>query len=124
LLGITRRLAKLGSSPLDPSRPGPFTRELDLVKGWIGDGIDVEATIVPAIAHRLANTAEDSIGSLKFYDRDVRKAHAKAIGAGPSRTVTPADRRNSLRRNAELYRRMGRDADADEAERQLGAMGA
>lgn len=93
-LRILNRLAKVGGVALRPDRIAPFNRELEIVKGWLAAGIDVDKTIVPTIAARLAATDEDTIGSLRFYDRDVVKAHAKTLtqAAGKTRIkpVAPA----------------------------------
>jgi len=93
-LRILNRLAKVGGVALRPDRIAPFNRELEIVKGWLAAGIDVDKTIVPTIAARLAATDEDTIGSLRFYDRDVVKAHAKtltqAADKARSKPVAPA----------------------------------
>lgn len=79
LLDATNRLARVGGVPLNPSRLTAFNAQLDIVKAWIADGIDLDKTAVPAIAGALSKTNEDRIGSLKFFDAAVRKAHALTI---------------------------------------------
>lgn len=86
LLRIAAGLARAGGINLNPARPGPYTREVDVVRAWLKDGIDLDKTALPAISARLATTAEESIGSLKFYDADVRRAHGRTIAA-PSKTL-------------------------------------
>jgi len=121
ILDLTQRLTRVASVRFDPIRLGPFNREISIVEGWLKDGIDPEATIVPAIANRLAKTEQQSIGSLRFFDADVRKAHAKGGGNGKTgKTMSAADLERYQRSTIETYRKIGRHEDADALERQLG----
>ncbi len=96
LLATTNRLARLGGVAINPAYPQRLTRELDIVKGWIADGVDLEQTAVPVITEKLQASADDSIGSLRFYDGAVRKAHAKTTG--PKKPVKPSEPdRNPMR---------------------------
>jgi hypothetical protein len=75
-LDLAIRIARVGTVPLNPSRPDAYARELDIVKGWINDGIDPDM-IVATISAQLSRTTDDKIGSLRFYDASIRRAHVK-----------------------------------------------
>jgi len=92
LMRTAARIARAGATNLNPAWPTPFARELDLVKGWLDEGIDVEGTILPTVERMLERSNETSIGSLKFYDGAIRKAHALAerkAGKGTTKPVEP-----------------------------------
>jgi len=83
LLTLTQMCARTGGVTLHPERPQSFAREMDIVKAWVADGVDIEKTAVPVIAGALARMKDDdTVGSLKFFDGRVRKAHARTLGAG------------------------------------------
>lgn len=87
ILDLTSRLANAGGVSI--VQPRRLTAALDLVKRWIGDGIDVEETILPTIAKRLADMApSDTVGSLTYFDAAIRKVHA--LKAGGRRGEAPA----------------------------------
>jgi len=80
---MTQACARAGGVTLRPERPQSFTRELDIVQGWHRDGIDIEKTAIPVIAQAVARMKEDeTVGSLRFYDSRIRKAHARTLGDG------------------------------------------
>ncbi len=51
---------------------------VDVVKGWIAAGVDIEATVIPAIEEQFKNAGDQNIGSLRFYAGRVAKKHAQA----------------------------------------------
>jgi hypothetical protein len=101
LLGRTNRLARLGGVSLHQERNR--VAAMDLVKAWEADGIDL-ATAEEAIPQWLEKCGEQSIGSLKFYDGAVRKAHAlqvkrgKAVDPETHKAWTPEKQREYLAR--------------------------
>jgi uncharacterized protein YdaU (DUF1376 family) len=121
LLTIVQGVARAGGVVLRPERPKGYVEfNVKIVKAWLADGIDIEQTALPAIAQKLARLADgDPPGSIKLYDVDVRKAHAKASGGKPSKASTPEERIAGQRSTMALYRRMGRHAEADEIAKSL-----
>jgi hypothetical protein len=74
LISLTAEICRLaGIRHVDP---GHVIAHNAMVKGWIDDGLDPDATIGPAIQETLANTTE-RIGSLKFFDHSVRQFQAR-----------------------------------------------
>lgn len=89
LFGLTSRIANAaGCSIINPSK---VTRAVDVVKGWLASEIDVDATILPVIAERLADmTEKETVGSLAFFDAAIRKRHA--LKAPKPKRTSPASR--------------------------------
>jgi len=110
LLGLASRLAREGGVNLNPAYPDRFARELDIVKAWLADGIDVEETILPTIRDTVAK-ATDTVGSLKFFDGWVRKAHARKIAKGTA-VSAEVHREWTPERKAEYAARMERIGQA------------
>lgn len=122
MLDIVRSVARVGGVVLRPERPDGFIRfNVDIVKAWIADGISIEKTALPAITARLARSGDDPIGSIKAYDGDVRRAHARTLNgtAEPAEPMSHERLVEMRRTTVSLYRRMGRHAEADEIEATL-----
>jgi hypothetical protein len=94
---------------------------MDLVKGWIAAGVDIERTAIPSITEQRLDTKEQSIGGLEFYAGRIMKRHADSGDEARGPPLTPEQRRDAQARTAALYRRMGRTTEADEIERTLAA---
>lgn len=56
--------------------PGPIIRHQELVKGWLDEGFDPQADILPAVRAGIA-TATEAVNSLKYFDRAIRQTKAK-----------------------------------------------
>jgi hypothetical protein len=119
LLGITNRLARLGGVSIH--REAARARAMDLVKGWIAAGIDIQKTAIPAIEEQRRETSEKSIGGLEFYAGRIAKRHADSGDEARGPPLTVEERVEAQRRTVALYRRMGRTAEADQIEQSLGA---
>lgn len=90
LYGQMQRLCSIGAVAV--IRPTDIAREVDTVKAWIAAAYDMEGTVIPTIERQLANTKQDTIGSLNFYSPAIAKAHATAsrkpkAQAGPKPVV-------------------------------------
>jgi hypothetical protein len=74
LLALTARITAAASvSVIQPTR---LAREMDIVKRWITDEIDVERTILPTIERRLLDMPDsETVSSLAYFDSPIRKAH-------------------------------------------------
>jgi hypothetical protein len=88
LLDTVQRICAAASvSVIQPNR---LVRATDIVKRWLKDDIDVDATILPTIAKRLAAMRPDeTVSSLAYFDSPVRKAHNLKPNR-KSRTAQPA----------------------------------
>lgn len=124
LTTIVQSVARVGGVTLRPERPTAFLREIDQVRTWLRDGIDIERTAIPAIAARMARMGDDeTVSSLKFYDQTIRKAHAKTLnGTADQPALSPEDRQANMVKAIEIYRRIGRGDDADTMQRELDRM--
>lgn len=58
--------------------PAAITRNADIVNGWLTSGCDPGLDILPTV-QRLTSTAPEAINSLRYFDREIRHAHAKRI---------------------------------------------
>lgn len=56
--------------------PGPIIRHQELVRGWLDEGFDPQADILPAVRSGIA-TASEPVNSLKYFDRAIRQTKAK-----------------------------------------------
>lgn len=56
--------------------PGPIMRHQKLVQGWLDEGFDPEADIMPGVRSGIA-TATERINSLQRFDRDIRQTRAR-----------------------------------------------
>jgi len=91
LVNLAARCARAGGVNLTPAYPKPFARELDIVRDWQLAGIG-EELILSVIEQTLERSDESSIGSLKFFDGRIRKAHALAerkAGRGSTKPSKP-----------------------------------
>ncbi|MGK2287223.1 hypothetical protein, partial [Pedomonas sp. V897] len=60
--------------------PAAITRDVDTVSGWLQAGCDPGLDILPTV-QRLTSTAPEAINSLRYFDREIRHAHAKRIAS-------------------------------------------
>ncbi|MGK2287283.1 hypothetical protein, partial [Pedomonas sp. V897] len=81
--------------------PAAITRNVDTVSGWLQAGCDPGLDIIPTIK-RLTGTSGEAIHSLRYFDREVRHAHAKrtasaaACGRGPDAGSRPDQKPSRL----------------------------
>jgi hypothetical protein len=62
---------------------------MGIVKRWLEDGLDVEGTILPVIAKRLADMDEfETVSSLAYFDAAIRTAH-NLKAKRPARNAQP-----------------------------------
>ena len=88
LIGKVEKLGRI--SGLNLTVPAKLVQATDQLKQWLGEGIDFEGTIVPAIETRTRENPTEPIFSLKYFDAVVRKAHAVAsVGGRPHRSAPP-----------------------------------
>lgn len=86
LFSLTSKIANAAGVSI--IRPTAIAREVDIVKKWLADGLDVDGLILPVIAERLADMKpDDTVGSLSFFDALIRKRHA--LKAGKPRKAAP-----------------------------------
>jgi hypothetical protein len=112
-MGITNRLARIGGVSLHRERTR--VAAMEIVKGWIDEGVDIENVAIPAITEQRRETREESITSLLFYAGRIAKRHADAIDKGhvPRKPMTPEEIDEHTRSTIALYRRIGRHEEAD-----------
>lgn len=71
--------------------PGAITRNVEVVDGWLKDGIDPVEIILPTV-QRLTAASGEPISSLRYFDREIRHEHARRkatlAGAGEPRAAT------------------------------------
>lgn len=97
LLGITHRLCRMGGVSM--VRPSAHKTNMDIVKHWIAEGIDIEAIVIPAIEAQFKDTRETTIGSLSFYGARVARDQARAVANGhgpPTREWTAEEQAKYL----------------------------
>lgn len=96
LVGLSSRFCTAGGVAF--SSPTKIAEAVELVKSWLEIGATPDE-IETAIARALANTSEQRIGSLRFYDGAVRMAHARGkpkakAAAKPAQPLPPWDRKD------------------------------
>ena len=71
--------------------PAQIIRHQTLVRGWLGEGFDPQAEIIPAVRQAIADATE-RISSLQYFDRSIRQFRARqeahANGHAPRRKST------------------------------------
>lgn len=78
LLAITNEACRVGG--IRHVDPGPVSRHVTLVKGWIEEGFDPESDIIPAIRQAVADTTE-RINSLSYFEKSIRQHKARREAA-------------------------------------------
>ena len=87
------RVCEAAGLPMDPSRKR-YADELSRLRGWLDRGHDLERDILPAVTRTLqALPMDDTIGSLKWIERELfgsrAKAAAKAATASSNAPAAP-----------------------------------
>jgi uncharacterized protein YdaU (DUF1376 family) len=109
LMDTLAKVAGVAGVHVNPAFPSPYTRELDILRGWLKAGYDLDRTIIPTIENRAAHTREQEIRSLSFFSAAIAKVHAgHANGTGPPKDWTPEERIAYTQRMADLDRKLGR----------------
>lgn len=89
LLAMTQRCCDAaGLSARIASRPALLTGSMDIVRGWISAGVDIDGTAVPVIEGALAQSRED-VHSLNYFAAAVDRAHARKRTADRAGTAPP-----------------------------------
>ncbi len=94
LISITDEIARIaGVRHVDPTL---IIAHQALVKGWLDEGFDPQAEIIPAIQQSLASATE-VIGSLRYFDKPIRqfKARKEAQSNGFEPAAPASSRRAS-----------------------------
>lgn len=92
LIAATDRMARLAGVP--HSQPTKIAANIEMVRGWVGDGIDLEEIVVPIIERFRLDKPDERLNTLRFFDGSVRAKvaanAAKGRGGKPHRSAMSA----------------------------------
>jgi len=76
LTATADRFARLAGVP--HTQPGAIAQNVEVIRQWNADGIDLEAILVPVIERFRLDKPDQRVSSLRFFDQSVRAAVASA----------------------------------------------
>ena len=79
-VSVADRLARLAGIP--HSQPSQVARNLDMVRSWRADDIDIDAVVVPIIERYRQDKPDERLTTLRFFDSSVRAKVAALAAKG------------------------------------------